>query len=59
MLWTGKQVFSLILKPNKDCPVKANLRAKGKAYSKGEDMCVNDSCKFVVRNEAFVILEFY
>ena len=44
-LWTGKQVFSLILKPNKQCPIKANLRTKGKNYSKNEEMCVNDSCK--------------
>ncbi|XP_051928207.1 DNA-directed RNA polymerase III subunit RPC1 [Hippocampus zosterae] len=46
-LWTGKQIFSLILKPSKDCPVKANLRTKGKQYcGKGEDLCPNDS--FVV-----------
>lgn len=46
-LWTGKQIFSLILKPSKDCPVKANLRTKGKQYcGKGEDLCHNDS--FVV-----------
>ena len=46
-LWTGKQLFSLILKPNNRCPVKACLRAKGKQYcGKGEDLCVNDS--FVV-----------
>nr|XP_009858083.1 LOW QUALITY PROTEIN: DNA-directed RNA polymerase III subunit RPC1-like [Ciona intestinalis] len=46
-LWTGKQIFSLILKPNKECPVRACLRAKGKQYcGKGEDLCYNDS--FVV-----------
>ncbi|XP_005919647.1 DNA-directed RNA polymerase III subunit RPC1 isoform X2 [Haplochromis burtoni] len=46
-LWTGKQVFSLILKPSKECPVNANLRTKGKQYcGKGEDLCHNDS--FVV-----------
>ncbi|XP_073684076.1 DNA-directed RNA polymerase III subunit RPC1-like [Garra rufa] len=43
-LWTGKQIFSLILKPSKSCPVKANLRTKGKQYcGKGEDLCSNDS----------------
>ncbi|XP_030835383.1 DNA-directed RNA polymerase III subunit RPC1 isoform X1 [Strongylocentrotus purpuratus] len=42
-LWTGKQVFSLILRPNSDSDVKANLRAKGKNYTSGEDLCVNDS----------------
>lgn len=46
-LWTGKQIFSMILKPSKACPVKANLRTKGKQYcGKGEDLCHNDS--FVV-----------
>ncbi|KAI3365191.1 hypothetical protein L3Q82_010287 [Scortum barcoo] len=46
-LWTGKQIFSIILRPSKDCPVKANLRTKGKQYcGKGEDLCHNDS--FVV-----------
>ncbi|KAL5018248.1 hypothetical protein ScPMuIL_003970 [Solemya velum] len=48
-LWTGKQVFSLLLRPNNDCPVKANLRTKGKNYSSGEDLCVNDSF-VVIRN---------
>ncbi|XP_026566777.1 DNA-directed RNA polymerase III subunit RPC1 [Pseudonaja textilis] len=43
-LWTGKQVFSVILKPGDSCPVKANLRTKGKQYcGKGEDLCSNDS----------------
>uniref|UniRef100_A0A8C7K2E8 DNA-directed RNA polymerase subunit n=1 Tax=Oncorhynchus kisutch TaxID=8019 RepID=A0A8C7K2E8_ONCKI len=47
-LWTGKQIFGLILKPSKACPVKANLRTKGKQYSgKGEDLCSNDSCEFL------------
>ncbi|KAF6020049.1 POLR3A [Bugula neritina] len=42
-LWSGKQIFSLILKPNKACQVKANLRIKGKNYSNNEDLCCNDS----------------
>ena len=45
-LWTGKQIFSLILKPNKLSEININLKTKGKNYSgKGEDLCVNDSCK--------------
>lgn len=43
MLWTGKQIFSLLLRPNKTCPVKANLRTKGRAYTSNEEMCINDS----------------
>lgn len=45
-LWTGKQIFSVILRPSDDSPVRANLRTKGKQYcGKGEDLCVNDSCE--------------
>ena len=45
-LWSGKQIFSLILKPNKFSEININLRTKGKNYSgKDEDLCVNDSCK--------------
>ncbi|XP_072312069.1 DNA-directed RNA polymerase III subunit RPC1 isoform X2 [Eucyclogobius newberryi] len=51
-LWTGKQIFSLILKPGNDCPVKANLRTKGKQYcGKGEDLCYNDSFVVVHNSE--------
>ncbi|XP_064369892.1 DNA-directed RNA polymerase III subunit RPC1 isoform X2 [Dromaius novaehollandiae] len=51
-LWTGKQVFSLILKPSDDCPVKANLRTKGKQYcGKGEDLCFNDSYVTIQNSE--------
>ncbi|KAA8581469.1 hypothetical protein FQN60_003050 [Etheostoma spectabile] len=51
-LWTGKQIFSLILKPSKDCPVKANLRTKGKQYcGKGEDLCHNDSYVVIHNSE--------
>lgn len=45
-LWTGKQIFSVILRPSDDNPVRANLRTKGKQYcGKGEDLCINDSCE--------------
>uniref|UniRef100_A0AAY5E8B7 DNA-directed RNA polymerase subunit n=1 Tax=Electrophorus electricus TaxID=8005 RepID=A0AAY5E8B7_ELEEL len=51
-LWTGKQIFSLILRPCKDCPVKANLRTKGKQYcGKGEDLCHNDSFVVIQNSE--------
>ncbi|CAH4038171.1 DNA-directed RNA polymerase III subunit RPC1 [Pieris brassicae] len=42
-LWTGKQIFSLILRPNKKCEVKANLETKGKNYTANKDMCIQDS----------------
>ncbi|XP_077482360.1 DNA-directed RNA polymerase III subunit RPC1 isoform X1 [Stigmatopora argus] len=51
-LWTGKQIFSLILKPSKESPVKANLRTKGKQYcGKGEDLCHNDSYVVIHNSE--------
>ncbi|XP_059048540.1 DNA-directed RNA polymerase III subunit RPC1 [Achroia grisella] len=48
-LWTGKQIFSLIMKPNNRCEVKANLETKGKNYTGNEDMCVQDSY-VIIRN---------
>lgn len=42
-LWTGKQIFSLILRPNKSYPVKANLSTKGKNYTGNMDMCIRDA----------------
>ncbi|CAH1249658.1 POLR2A [Branchiostoma lanceolatum] len=42
-LWTGKQIFSLLLKPNKTSPIRCNLKAKTKSYTKGEDLSTNDS----------------
>ena len=48
-LWTGKQIFSLLLRPNKSSNVLANLETKGKSYTKGREFCANDSY-VVVRN---------
>jgi len=48
-LWSGKQVFSLMLKPNKTCGIDVNLETKGKAYSKDEEFCINDSY-LIIRN---------
>lgn len=31
-LWTGKQIFSLLIKPNKESPVVINLDAKNKVF---------------------------
>ncbi|KAI4470240.1 dna-directed rna polymerase [Holotrichia oblita] len=52
-LWTGKQIFSLVLKPNKHCIVKANLEAKGKAYTKNRELCVKDSY-VIIRNSILI-----
>jgi DNA-directed RNA polymerase III subunit RPC1 len=52
-LWTGKQVFSVLMRPNKSSPVKVNLDAKCRDYKtssgKCPDMDPNDGW-LVVRN---------
>jgi len=42
-LWTGKQIFSILLRPNRNSKVIVNLEAPEKNYTKqGESMCPND-----------------
>ena len=48
-LWTGKQIFGLLLRPNKRCNVKANLVTKGKSYTSNQEFCINDSF-VIIRN---------
>ncbi|KAL7623348.1 DNA-directed RNA polymerase III subunit C1 (rpo31) [Parahypoxylon ruwenzoriense] len=59
-LWTGKQIFSVLMRPNKSSPVKINLDAKCREYvdpgrpepgqkARAPDMCPNDGW-LVVRN---------
>jgi DNA-directed RNA polymerase III subunit RPC1 len=54
-LWTGKQVFSVLMRPNKSSPVKVNLDAKCRDYDSqakdtwAPDMDANDGW-LVVRN---------
>ncbi|EFX69638.1 hypothetical protein DAPPUDRAFT_62003, partial [Daphnia pulex] len=51
-LWSGKQIFSLILRPNPGDRIKVNLRTKGKEYSKkNEEFCVNDGFLLVRNSE--------
>lgn len=42
-LWTGKQVFSMLLKPQKDAKVNVNFETKEKNYtSHAKHFCPND-----------------
>eukprot|EP00123_Amoebidium_parasiticum_P015656 comp23089_c0_seq2/m.37076 comp23089_c0_seq2/g.37076 ORF comp23089_c0_seq2/g.37076 comp23089_c0_seq2/m.37076 type:complete len:1220 (-) comp23089_c0_seq2:406-4065(-) len=42
-LWSGKQVFGVLLRPNKKSPVLVNLRTPGRTYTKkGDEMCRDD-----------------
>ncbi|XP_011188921.1 DNA-directed RNA polymerase III subunit RPC1 [Zeugodacus cucurbitae] len=52
-LWTGKQIFSLLLRPNKQCPVMTNLITKGRNYTNNYDLCVRDSW-VIVRNSELI-----
>ncbi|KAK3995740.1 hypothetical protein QBC44DRAFT_319295 [Cladorrhinum sp. PSN332] len=53
-LWTGKQIFNILMRPNKESPVLVNLEAKNKMYSAKDskeipDMDIEDAY-LVVRN---------
>ncbi|KAK5105839.1 hypothetical protein LTR62_001969 [Meristemomyces frigidus] len=53
-LWTGKQVWSVLMKPHSQYPVQVNLDAKGKQYGApprgvAPDLNLNDSY-LVIRN---------
>ena len=49
-LWTGKQLFSILLKPNKSSKKVVNLEVKERNYSgQGECMCLRDGW-VVIRN---------
>lgn len=45
-LWTGKQIFNVLMRPNRHCPVYVNLDAKCRDYKavpgQAPDMCPND-----------------
>lgn len=52
MLWTGKQVFSLLIKPNKKSKVVINLDAKNKTYLAPQKGMPNEMSP----NDGFVII---
>ncbi|KAL0083699.1 hypothetical protein J3Q64DRAFT_1748787 [Phycomyces blakesleeanus] len=54
-LWTGKQVFNILFRPNKESKVQLNVEAKTKSYEKQEgrvpDLCPNDGWLIVQDSE--------
>ncbi|KAI8370510.1 uncharacterized protein BYT42DRAFT_502192 [Radiomyces spectabilis] len=54
-LWTGKQVFNVLFRPNKESKVQLNVEAKTKSYVKEEgripDLCPNDGWLVVQDSE--------
>lgn len=57
-LWSGKQIFSLIFKPNKDCVVNVNLVTKGRNYTKNYELCTSDSCKHFFLFFTLILIQF-
>lgn len=55
LLWTGKQVFSMLLRPNKESDVIVNLDAKCRGYEghprHGPYMCPNDGYLLIRNSE--------
>ncbi|KAI8055130.1 hypothetical protein BDF22DRAFT_725512 [Syncephalis plumigaleata] len=53
MLWTGKQVFNVLMRPNKQSNILVNLECKCRSFSKpagqAPEMCPNDGY-LVIRN---------
>jgi DNA-directed RNA polymerase III subunit RPC1 len=41
-LWTGKQIFGQVIRPNKACKVLCNFEAKDKNYTTNHHFCRND-----------------
>ena len=53
-MWTGKQIFSLIMRPNRGCDVKVCLDTKGKTFKKNTvapEFCSNDSHVLIQNSE--------
>jgi DNA-directed RNA polymerase III subunit RPC1 len=50
-LYSGKQVFSSLLKPNKLDPILVNLETKCKTYTSQEEFCPQDGYLFIRNSE--------
>lgn len=52
-LWTGKQIFSLLIRPNKQSPVVLNLDAKNKVYIPPKSKALPHEMS---QNDGFVVI---
>ncbi|CAG8530365.1 3760_t:CDS:10 [Cetraspora pellucida] len=54
-LWTGKQIFNVLMRPNKSSSVLVNLESKGRSFEKSEsrapEMCPNDGYVVIQNSE--------
>ncbi|CAG8634234.1 6225_t:CDS:10, partial [Paraglomus occultum] len=57
MLWTGKQVFDVLMRPNRESRVLVNLENKGRSFEKREgkppEFCPNEGY-VVIRNSVMI-----
>jgi DNA-directed RNA polymerase III subunit RPC1 len=51
VMWTGKQVISVLVKPNKLSTIRVNVDSKEKFYTSGEHMCPMDGYCCFYRGE--------
>ncbi|KAK4503760.1 hypothetical protein PRZ48_004675 [Zasmidium cellare] len=51
-LWTGKQVWNMLMKPHKDYPVNVNLEAKLKSFAPPREGFIND----MVDNDSYLVI---
>jgi DNA-directed RNA polymerase III subunit RPC1 len=50
-LWTGKQVISALIRPNRYARVIVNFQTKEKIYTKNDCMCLKDGWVLVKNSE--------
>lgn len=54
MLWTGKQIFNVLMRPNRSSPVKVNFECPTNSFRKPKNGLPNDMCErdgyLIVRN---------
>jgi RNA polymerase Rpb1, domain 3 len=50
-LWTGKQLFSVLVRPNLRCRIFLNIAVKERQYTSGEHMCPRDGFVCFVNSE--------
>jgi DNA-directed RNA polymerase III subunit RPC1 len=50
-LWTGKQVISVLIRPNLACSVFINIELKEKFYTSGEHLCAKDGYVCIINSE--------
>jgi DNA-directed RNA polymerase III subunit RPC1 len=51
VMWTGKQVISVLVKPNKLSTIRVNVDSKEKFYTSGDHMCAMDGYCCFYRGE--------